>query len=142
MTRKGELTINGQDAWTTWGICMDDTSLATLMTPPAAKDYPSNKSRLESGTRYITNNPQVKERDITLKIQLVANTKKDFYAAYNAFCTDVLRGGTLDINTRFQSGVVYHCLYNSCSQYTQYTGKIAKFSLKLTEPDPTNRTEE
>lgn len=138
MTRKGELTINGQDAWTTWGICMDDTSLATLMTPPAAKDYPSNKSRLESGTRYLTDNPQTKERDITLKIQLVAISKAAFYSRYEAFCS-VLRGGKIDISTRFQSGVVYHCLYNSCSQYTQYTGKIAKFSLKLTEPNPTNR---
>lgn len=138
MTHKGELTINGKDAWTEWGILMDNTSLATLMTPPGAKDYPSNKSRLEDGTRYLTGNPRQKERDLTIKIQLVASTQSQFYTRYAAFCEE-LAGGTLDITTAYQPSVTYHCIYNSC-QYTQYTGGIAKFSLKLTEPDPSNRT--
>ena len=28
-----ELFINGKDAYTTWGISMDDTALSALMTP-------------------------------------------------------------------------------------------------------------
>lgn len=41
---KGELYINGKDAYLTWGISMDDTSLSELMTPPANKAYRKRKS--------------------------------------------------------------------------------------------------
>lgn len=136
---KGELYINGQDAWTKWGIQMDETSLSALMTPPAAKDYPKNQSRLEHGTRYIEITTKFKERDITLSLQFVASTKEQFYARYNAFCNEVLATGKVNITTKFIPDVVYRCLYNSCTQYRQYLGKVAKFSLKLTEPDPTDR---
>ena len=54
----GELFINGKDAYTTWGISMDDTSLSALMTPAPNKDLVENKSRLEHGKRVITDNPK------------------------------------------------------------------------------------
>ena len=137
---QGELYINGYDAWTTWGIFMDDSSISALMTPAATKDFPSNKSRLEDGTRYITSNARLKERDINLSLQLYAPTRAEFYARYAAFCSQVLATGLVNITTKYQDGVVYKCIYNSCSQYRQFMGKIAKFSLKLTEPDPTDRS--
>ena len=49
----GELFINGKDAYTTWGISMDDTSLSALMTPAPNKDLVENKSRLEHGKRVM-----------------------------------------------------------------------------------------
>ncbi len=136
----GELYINGQDAWTTWGIMMDDTSLSALMTPPAIKDFPKNSSRLESGSRYITNNPKFKERDVTLSLQFYAETRAQFLTNYNAFCDNVLATGKISIFTKYQSGVTYFFIYNSCTQYRQFMFKIAKFSLRLTEYDPSNRT--
>lgn len=137
----GELFINGYDAWLTWGIMMDDTSLSALMTPPANKDFPKNSSRLESGTRYITTAPKLKERDVTLSLQFYAPTKAAFLANYNAFCNNVLASGVLNISTKYQSGVTYYFIYNSCSQYRQFLFKVAKFSLKLTEYNPENRTD-
>lgn len=142
MMIQGELYINGYDAWTTWGIFMDDSSISALMTPAATKDFPSNKSRLEDGTRYITSNVRLKERDINLSLQLYAATREQFYERYAAFCSQVLATGLVNITTKYQDGVVYKCIYNSCSQYRQFMGKIAKFSLKLTEPDPTDRSTE
>lgn len=138
---RGELYINGQDAWTTWGIMLDDSSLSALMTPPAIKDFPKNSSRLESGTRYITLNPKLKERDVTLSLQFVADSKAAFLANYNAFCNNVLALGKLTISTMYQSGVKYFFIYNSCTQYRQFMFKIAKFSLRLTEYNPSNRTD-
>ena len=44
---KDELYINGKDAYTTWGISMDSTSLSFLMTPSANKAYLENESRLD-----------------------------------------------------------------------------------------------
>lgn len=136
----GELFINGQDAWTTWGIKMDDTSLSALMTPPAVKEFPKNSSRLESGARYITINPKLKEREVTLSLQFVANNKSQFLSNYNAFCNSVLASGKIMIATKYQSGVTYFFIYNSCTQYRQFMFNIAKFSLRLTEYNPSNRT--
>lgn len=135
----GELFINGHDAWTRWGIMMDETSLSALMTPPAIKDFPKNSSRLESGTRYITLNPKLKERDVTLALQFVAENKAEFLANYNDFCQNVLATGKLNIRTMYND-ITYYFIYNSCTQYRQFLFKVAKFSLRLTEYNPENRT--
>ena len=135
---KGELYINGQDAWTTWGIGMDSGSLGTLMAPPSLKEFVSNESRLEDGRQYIVTNAKMKERELTLRLHLHAPTAAVFYQRLNAFCKDVLAQGTVDISTCYQPDVVYHCIYLSCSQYTQFRGKVAKLALKLVEPKPLN----
>ena len=135
----GELFIKNKDAWTRWGIMMDDTSLSALMTPPAIKDFPKNSSRLESGTRYITLNPKLKERDVTLALQFVAENKAEFLANYNDFCQNVLATGKLNIRTMYND-ITYYFIYNSCTQYRQFLFKVAKFSLRLTEYNPENRT--
>ena len=36
---KDELRINGKDAYTTWGISMDNNALSELMTPSSNKSY-------------------------------------------------------------------------------------------------------
>mgnify|MGYP001416335654 CR=1 FL=1 len=36
---KDELYINGKDAYTTWGVSMDDTALSELMTPVSNKTF-------------------------------------------------------------------------------------------------------
>jgi len=138
----GDLTINGKDAFDTWGVSFEDGALATLMTPPAAKSYIENTSRLEDGKRIVVYNPRYDSRDITLEMHLVANDKSDFLAKYSNFCNDVLKQGYLTIKTVYQPDVVYHCVYVSCSQYSQLINGIAKFSLKLTEANPANRTTE
>lgn len=139
---KGELTINGLDAWENWGIMLDGTSLSSLMTPASVKDYPTNKSRLENGTRYLVDgNVKTDERDISIKFQIVADTKEKFYKNYESFC-EQLKTGRINISTKYQSGVVYKTLYRSCTQYQQYLGKVGKFTLRLTEPNPEDRTAE
>ena len=136
---KGELYINGLDAWTTWGISLDSSGLSALMTPAPVKDFVSNESRLEDGTQYIVTHPRLKERELILRLNLHAPTATLFYARYAAFCKDVLTTGTVNISTQYLTGVVFRCVYQSCTQYTQYRGKVARFALKLMEPDPTDR---
>ena len=48
---KDELRINGKDAYTTWGISMDNNALSELMTPSSNKTFIENESRLEHGKR-------------------------------------------------------------------------------------------
>jgi len=136
----GELKINGKDAFDTWGVSLEDGALATLMTPPAVKSYVTNTSRLGNGERVIVYNPRYDSRDITLEMHLVAKDKADFLTKYVNFCNGALKKGYLYIETVYQPDVVYHCVYKSCTQYSQLINGLAKFSLKLTEPNPANRT--
>ena len=135
---KGQLKINGKDAYLSWGISMDDTSLSALMTPPAVKPYINNDDRTKHGKEYLMAPVYVDSRDLTLQLNLTAKDEEQFFAQYIAFC-EVLAKGVLDIETSFQSGVVYHCLYQSCSQFSQFMRGIGKFVLKVTEMNPNNR---
>ena len=135
----GELFINGKDAYITWGISLDDTSLSALMAPAPNKELIENKSRLEHGKRIVTANPKKDERNLTLQINLTAPDKDTFFARYDSFC-DELDTGVLNIKTKHQSNVVYKTIYLSCSQFSQFMQGIGKFVLKLNEPNPNNRS--
>lgn len=136
---RGDLFINGKDAYITWGICMDDSTLSALMTPSPNKQLIENKSRLEHGMRVIPANPRIDERNLTLQINLVAPTSDVFFTRYNSFCNE-LATGVLSIETKYQPGVVYKTTYQSCSQFSQFMQGIGKFTLKLTEYNPNDRT--
>lgn len=149
---KGQLTINKKDAYTEWGISMDSSALSTLMTPAPIKDLIENDSRLEHGKSMITsytktnsdnsteevNMVKVDSRDVTLSFNITAKTETEFLTRYASFCKE-LETGLLDISTSFQSGVIYHMVYQSCQQFSEYRLGIGKFTLKLTEPNPKNR---
>ena len=136
---KGESFINGVDAYTQWGVSLSDTSLSALMTPSANKAYITNKSRLEHGKRVIVNDTKVDERSVTINIHLTASNEQEFFNRYNKFCQEVLAQGVVDIKTKYQSDVVYHMIYESCTQFSQFMRGIGKFTLKLLEPNPNNR---
>ena len=133
-----ELFINDKDAYTTWGISMDTSSLSSLMTPAPNKELIENSSRLEHGKRVISSNAKVDARDVTLTINLTAKNEQQFFDRYLSFCRE-LETGVLNIKTSFQPNVVYKMIYLSCSQFTQFMRGIASFSLKLNEPNPKDR---
>ena len=63
---------------------------------------------------------------------------------YRAF-TDELKKGVIDLTLHVWEGgtffkETYHFVYLSCSQYSEFNGRLAKFVLKLNEPNPGNRT--
>ena len=134
----GELFINNKDAYTTWGISMESTSLSALMTPAPMKDFIENSSRLEHGKRVITSNPKINERNITLEIHLTAKNKESFFERYLSFCEE-LATGVLNIKTKYQPDIVYKTIYLSCNQFSQFMQGIGKFALKLCEPNPNDR---
>lgn len=136
---KEELYINGKDAYTTWGMSMDDTALSELMTPPANKAFVENESRLQHGKRIVIADPRLSERNLTLQVNLTASDEEQFLARYGSFCEE-LATGSLEIKTMYQPGVVYKTIYQSCSQFSQFMRGIGKFVLKLSEPNPNDRT--
>lgn len=136
---KEKLIINGENADEKWGISLGEFSLSELMTPPANKAFIENESRLQHGKQILVANPKVEARNLTLQLNLTAATKSAFFDKYNLFCKEVLATGVLNIETGYQEGVVYKTIYVSCSQFSQFMQGIAKFSLKLIEPDPSDR---
>lgn len=131
-----EFTINGKNAYSIFGITLDETSLGALMTPPPMKERVSSNSRLEHGVRVVTNDtPYVDSRDLTLQINISASSQSDFLSKYALFCEE-LKTGVLDISVL---GTTYHCLYLSCQQFSQFMRGIGKFVLRLQEYNPSNR---
>lgn len=135
---KGELIINGHDAFEQWGISFTSSSLSALMTPAPKKAFISNKSRNSDGKRVVAVNPRQDERQLTLEFNLTAHDEHEFFNRYEQFCHQ-LDTGMLFISTKYQPGVVYKTEYESCTQFTQFVRQMARFSLKLTEPNPKDR---
>ena len=148
----GDILINGEDA-IKWGLNLEEGALSALMTPPPMKDFIESRSRLQSGSRVITKSPRYDSRTISLPFHIVAKTKEDFFNKYAAFCDDVLSKGAFTLETRYQQRrtiidngkeitippVVYHLVYVSCTQFSQYQREMAKFTLKVIEPNPNDR---
>ncbi|MCC8175534.1 MAG: hypothetical protein LIO91_03780 [Bacteroidales bacterium] len=140
--------INGDttNSYVRYGIRLAETSLTALMTPPPLKDYISNSSALEHGKRVLTDNgnrPKVNEREVQLVISLEASSLAQFLTRYRAFC-DVLKQGVVSITlvvtenaTRYSE--TFHLNFLSCSQYSEFNGRLGKFTLKFNEPNPENR---
>lgn len=136
---RSELYINGVDAYTSWGIILDSSSLSALMTPPENKEFLSNESPLKHGTEYLV--PEqiyFKERELNLTLTIVAPSRSVFLARFDSFAAQ-LATGKLDISTKYQSGVTYKTIYKSCRQFKEFNGKIGKFTLSLIEPNPFDR---
>lgn len=140
MAATGHLYFNDKDAWTRYGIILATNGLSALMTPPPLKDWITNDVRTEHGVRYAKNiAPKMAARELTLPIQLVAKDEAEFAAKYALFCREILEGGVINISTKWEPGKVYKCVYQSCSQFTQFIQQIATFGLGLVEPNPDDR---
>lgn len=138
------VTINDKDAKSTWGIVFDSSSVSALMTPAGMKSYIENSFRTEHGKRVLTNEQlaKVDSRNVTLTFCLYANSENAFFSKYAAFCEEIQRTGQLNIVLSVQPTIVYKLIYKSCTQFTQYNNRLAKFGLKCEEPNPKDRTME
>lgn len=135
---RGQLKINGQDAYTTWGMSLSDSALSALMAPAPNKAYITNKSRNENGTRIIADNAKVDERTVTLQMHITAPNATQFFNRYNALVA-LLRTGQVEIWTSLNPTECYRMYYLSCTQFSEYHRRLAKFTLRMVEPDPTDR---
>lgn len=140
---KGELFIKNKsgnyvDAYTTWGLSLTDGALSALMTPPPIKELIESTYRKKAGKVVIMKDVVPSDRDLTLQVHITAPDKTTFFSRYQAFC-EILAKGRLELYTSHQPNVYYRFIYVSCQQFTQFVERIAKFTLKLNEPDPTNR---
>ena len=140
------------DVWLRYGISFSDVSLSRLMTPAPNKAAVENKSRLQHGKRVARNAGYVRkdERDVSLEMHLSAPDRATFWRRYQAFCHEFLDNGFFDIKHRDityveddeEKAMVFRMTYVSCDEFSEFQQQLAKFTLSLNEPDPTNRGEE
>lgn len=155
---QNDVYINNQDAFMAWGVNLEDGALSALMTPAPMKPYIQSKSRTQHGKNVNVNATamRVDERELTLPFHIIVKApaqkpeedwedpnvpeyytmKETFMLQYNKFCDEVLLRGSFTLETRFQEGVVYNLLYQSCTQFTQFDQRMAHFILKVSEPKP------
>lgn len=139
---KGTLTINGHDAYTDYGISLEQSAMSAILTPPPMKAVIESKYRKRHGKNVVNKTPRYDERDVTLAIHINARTKDEFFSKYAKFCDEILSTGELKIKTSYQPDVLYRFNYVSCTQFSEFNLEYAAFSLKLNEPDPSNRAVE
>ena len=136
---EGNLIINGFDAKQSWGIVLQDVSVSALLTPAPMKEPIQNKSRIKHGKRVIWDeNPKRDERDISLQLTMFADTQEGLLANYASFCGVLYGNQKLEISTPYSSDI-YRCYYISCTQYSSFHKGVAKFILRLNEPNTLNR---
>ena len=130
-----------------WGIRLTETSVTNLMTPAPKKAYITNKSALSHGKQVLNNSsnaPKTDERDVQLIFGIHAKTLAQFLMQYRSFVEE-LKKGAIDLTLHITEGSTwyketYHLNYVSCSQFSEYNGRLGKFIIKFNEPNPENRT--
>ena len=134
--------INGNDALATYGVVFTDSSLAQLMNFPPLKAYISNTGAGIDGTQVLSTGqyvPHVDEQDMTLMFYLRASSLTQFNTRRDAL-EAVLKAGAFTLWFAERPNNLYRLLYQSCNQFSVYNGRLAKFTLRVKEPNPNNRT--
>lgn len=141
----GKLFINGLDAWTTWGVYLEDGSYENLLAGEEMKPYTTNKSRSEDGVSVSIKNPRLETRSVNV-VFCFTNKGAEFLTRYDAFLS-VLRAGKVD-GTKIlpleikvpELGKTYRLIYEASSNLSQIGLRIGKVAVKFNEPNPENRT--
>lgn len=137
---KGELFINGKDAFLTFGASLAYGALETLQTPPPLKAPIENKGRGAHGKQVLYPQGGLKhdERIFTLELVVQASSSALLSQYINALRGE-FSGALARISTK-QSADVYKCVLLSFTNFSiSPSGKVAKVALSLNEPNPQNR---
>lgn len=137
---KGELFINGKDAWETWGVNMGDGFLDAIDGFAPMKEFIENESRLEHGKRMIYAEPRVASRDLTLRFTIRGGNESDFRAKKKAFEMEMYKG-KIEVVIPALGDDIYKLTYSgkSVSYAMNVTRTFCTISAKFEEPNPKDR---
>lgn len=137
---KGDLYINGKDAFDTWGVNMGDGFLDALSAPLSMKENIQNESRTEHGKRVVVV-PKIASREITLGFTIMGTSESDYKAKKQSFF-DELYNGELTINVPQNGDEVYHLVYlGKSTSFAQNKARtFCKMAMKFDEPNPMERS--
>lgn len=129
-----DVYLNGRLSFRTFGVSFPPEAINAICAPLTNKAYIENESREEHGSRIIIHNPKIAKREITIEMHLSAQTESEFETRYENLKM-LFETGELRITYK---GITYKFIFQSCSQFSR-VGNIAKFVLKLVEPNPKDR---
>ena len=129
------------DTFIQWGVSLSETALSALMAPAPNKAPIENKSRREHGKSVLTESTLVKkdERELSLEMHITANSINNFWSKYDHFCDNVLDYGFLELINGHRPTKVFRLTYENCTQFSEFMEHMAKFSLRVNEPNPKDR---
>lgn len=130
----GRLKINGTDAYTMWGVVLEDGSYNKLLSGDSMKEYTKNESRSLDGVEVLIKNPRLKERTITLTFLLIGSS---FLSQFSAFLA-TLQSGLIHLNVP-ELNKTYKLIYEANTSVTQIGLTMGKVSVKFLEPKPNDR---
>lgn len=138
---KGELYINGYDAWEAWGVNMDEGFLVSIDAPVSMKPFIYSESRLENGRRVDVSNPKMAHRELTIGFTITGTSKEDHKSKKDAFIKE-LQKGKFTVNIPELGDETYHLVYSgkAVSYGLSKTGCFSHFKTKVEEPDPSKRS--
>lgn len=144
--REGKLFINGEDAYTAYGVFLAKDrggtydNLSTLLTPPPAKKHTTVDYRERDGEEVDVSDVRFEARNVSLRFAMVTDNEAMFRAKYKAF-VDMLSSGTLELRVS-EIGKTYKLYYLSCPGMVmktrlRTTGRLAAiWTVKFREPKP------
>lgn len=137
---KGELFINGLDAWETWGVNIGKGFLDAIDGFLPMKGFIENESRLEHGKRVICAEPRVASRDLTLRFTIKGESESDFRAKKKAFEMEMYKG-KIEVVIPSLGDDIYKLTYSgkSVSYAMNVTRTFCTISAKFEEPNPKDR---
>lgn len=137
---KGELTINGKDAYMEWGVSMGEGFLDVIEAPLPMKAFVESSSRLEHGKTIITETARMDSREITLTFYIKGASADDYRIRMNQFVNELYKG-TLRLSIPVRSDEVYKLVYlgKSITYKVSRDSTFSKFSARFCEPNPVDR---
>ena len=136
---EGQAYINDKDIWLTWSAMLAKGTYEKLMKPASMKEYISNSSRLEHGTRIIAS-PEIvrtQQREIQIQFFIEGASESDYLLKYASFI-DELQKGKIEFRVP-KLNCTYKLVYTECSSYGDYGRQIGKFTVKFIEPNVKDR---
>lgn len=112
-------------------------ALKSLLTP---KSYVTNQSRLEHGKRYTiptADSVRYESRELSIQILLEGINADDYLNKLDDFQKAI--SGIFILRIPCLQNRQFTLVYSGFSKYGDYGDKKGIFTLKLIEPDPTNR---
>lgn len=134
---RDQLYINDQDAFLTWGVTLESSSLASLLNMAPVKPMIENKSCIVPGKEVMDKPLLDDERTILLTIILKATTQDQFIDRVELF-EAALKTGILAFKV-MRLKKTYYLSFISSNSFNTYAMGQGKFLLKFSEPNPSNR---
>ena len=131
---------NYEQLWATYHIRLVKGAYDELLKYPPVKEYVTNSSSLENGVRYDIPSGGVKLNEKTFSIEILIDdtTESDLLTHYDNFMTKYY--GKLFYIKILSLNKVFKLVYKDSERRKTYRNGKATFVLKLTEPNPSDRT--